>query len=492
MELNDRTAMEEASRCLMCLDAPCTGSCPASVDTAAFVRSIRMRNVDGASERMSGAPCDELCPSRRHCEMSCVRRAVDRPVMIGALRRYAAAASKAPAPRGDISVDFLGVRCENPFFLASSPVAGDDEMIGRAFEAGWAGAFYKTIGFFVADECSPRFDAIAKESTPWIGFRNMEQISDKPTEVNFENIARLKRAWPNKVIVASIMGRDADEWRRLAKMSEQAGADMIEGNFSCPQMTADGMGSDVGTSPELVREYTAAAVSGASIPFIAKMTPNITDITVPAAAAVEAGARGIAAINTVKSITSIDLAAMKVRPSVAGRSSISGYSGAAIKPIALRFAAELASSPSLRGVQLSGIGGVETWRDAAELLALGCRTVQVATAVMQYGYRIVDDLIDGLARYVGEMGHRSLDDMIGAALPSLAQPSDIDRRTVSRPSFDTARCVGCGRCAVSCGDAGHKAIAWDAASRRPSLGDCCPGCGLCTLVCPVGCITTSR
>jgi len=211
------------------------------------------------------------------------------------------------ALKKDLSIEFLGVKCENPFFLSSSPVGGNYDMVKKAFEAGWAGVYFKTVGIFVADECSPRFDQIGKEGLPWIGFKNMEQISDKPTEQNFEYMYRLKRDFPDKVLVATIMGSNDEEWKQLAKMCDQAGADLIEGNFSCPQMTSHAMGSDVGSTPELVKQYCQAVTSVTKTPFIAKMTPNVTNMVLPARAAVEGGAAGISAINTVKSITNIDL-----------------------------------------------------------------------------------------------------------------------------------------------------------------------------------------
>lgn len=390
----------------------------------------------------------------------------------------------------DLSIDFLGVRCENPFFLSSSPVGSNYEMVAKAFESGWGGVYYKTIGIFVADECSPRFDNVKKEGMPWLGFKNMEQISEKPTEVNFDNMYKLKKAYPEKIMVASIMGSTEEEWRKLAKMCDQVGVDLIEGNFSCPQMTSHAMGSDVGTSPELVRAYSKAVSETTKIPFIAKMTPNITDMTIPALAAMEGGAKGISAINTVKSITNIDLENMTAMPVVNGKSSISGYSGAAIKPIALRFVAQLLQNEKLKNVPISGIGGIETWRDSLEFLLLGCRNLQVTTSVMQYGYRIVEDMSNGLMHWMDERGYDKLDDFVGKALGNIIPAEELDRDFQILPDFNDHTCVGCGRCYVSCFDAGHQAIDWDAGKRRPVLNEQCVGCHLCLNVCPVmDCIT---
>lgn len=394
------------------------------------------------------------------------------------------------AVKKDLSIKYLGVNCENPFFLSSSPVGGNYDMVAKAFETGWGGVFFKTVGIFVADECSPRFDQTNKEGLPWLGFKNMEQISDKPTEKNFEFIYKLKRDYPDKVMVATIMGSTVEEWSQLAKMCDQAGADLIECNFSCPQMTSHAMGSDVGTNVDLVREYSKAVSSATKIPVIAKMTPNITSMEPAAIAAIEGGAAGVSAINTVKSITNIDFENMTGMPVVNGVSSISGYSGAAVKPIALRFVAQMLQNEKLKNIEISGIGGIETWRDALEFLVLGCRNVQVTTAVMQYGYRIVEDMISGVSHFMDERGYNRIEDFIGTALGNLVPAEDLNRDYKILVNFDDKKCIGCGRCYVSCYDAAHQAIDWNEKKRRPSLNDNCVGCHLCLNVCPVqGCIT---
>lgn len=394
------------------------------------------------------------------------------------------------AIKKDLSVNYLGVKCQNPFFLSSSPVGGNYDMVRKCYETGWAGCFFKTVGIFVADECSPRFDQTNKEGLPWLGFKNMEQISDKPTEQNFEYMYRLVRDYPEHVTVATIMGSSEEEWKQLAKMCDEAGVPLIEGNFSCPQMTSHAMGSDVGTNPELVKKYCEAVTSVTKIPFIAKMTPNITSMEVPARAALEGGAAAVSCINTIKSISNIDFENMTAMPVVNGKSSISGYSGAAVKPIALRFCANLLQDEIVGKRDLSGIGGIETWKDAAEFLALGCKTVQVTTAIMQYGYRIVEDMINGLAHFMDERGYDNLEQFIGCALPNIIPAEELNRDFRLLPKFDDKKCVGCGRCYVSCYDAAHQAIDWNEKKRRPELNDNCVGCHLCLNVCPVqGCIT---
>ena len=398
------------------------------------------------------------------------------------------------ALRKDLSIDYLGFKCENPFFLASSPVPSNYEMVARAYEAGWGGVFYKTIGVFIPDECSPRFDNCGEAGKAWSGFKNMEMISDKPLEQNLEYIARLKRDYPEKMMVVSIMGSSDEEWIKLAKLSTQAGADALECNFSCPQMVTSTMGSDVGQSEALVTQYSKAVVSATHLPVIAKMTPNIGNMELPAIAAVNGGAKGIAAINTIKSITNLDLDFMCPMPVVNGKSSISGYSGAAVRPIALRFITQLAQEPRLKDIPLSGIGGIETWRDAVEFMLVGARNLQVCTAVMQYGYRIVEDMISGVSHFMEEKGFNSLDEMIGLALPNIVGADDINRDFRSLAQIDQDKCVSCGRCYVSCQDGGHQAIDWDKDTRKYKVDENkCVGCQLCVLICPVmDCITPGQ
>jgi len=390
----------------------------------------------------------------------------------------------------DLSIEYLGVKFENPFCLSSSPVGSNYEMCAKALETGWGGIVYKTVGIFIADECSPRFDNNQKECTPWVGFKNMEQISDKPLEKNLEMMAKLKKDYPDKVLIASIMGSNDEEWAELAKLVTQTGADMIECNFSCPQMTSHAMGSDVGQNPDLVRHYSNIVSSNTHLPVIAKMTPNIGNMEIPAIAAIEGGAKSVSAINTIKSITNLDLDHLTAMPVVNGKSSISGYSGAAVKPIALRFITQMKQHPKLKDVEISGIGGIETWRDAVEFILVGCRNLQVTTAIMQYGYRIVEDMITGMSYFMEEKGFKSLDEMVGLALPNIVPAEELDRDFKVIPQINEDKCVGCGRCYISCFDAAHQAIDWNDEKRRPSINDNCVGCHLCLNVCPVqGAIT---
>ena len=486
---------EEASRCLLCQDAPCTKACKHG-DPARAIRAVRFDNhrlamrwvrdcTDDDLERAERACIHYNWPIRIHETLNVISK---EQVALGETQDEWA--DNAPS----LSIDFCGIRCENPFFLASSAVCTNYEMVARAFDAGWGGVFYKTICMQEIHEVSPRFDAMHDNAThgDFYGFRNMEQLSELPVDEDFDILRRLKQNYPTKIVVASIMGQTDEEWIELAKKSEAAGCDAVELNFSCPQMKYKGMGSDVGQDPELVQHYTACVKSCVSIPVIAKMTPNITHITEPAAASLLGGADALSAINTIKSVT------MEPDSEVAGHLTISGYSGRAVRPIAMRFVLELAqmSMPVDEGrerPELSGIGGIETWRDALEFIQLGCSNVQVCTAVMQYGYRIIDDLILGMQRYMVKRGVSSLQELVGERLSKFKQPETLDRDTIIYPKFNKDVCVGCGRCAVSCSDGGHQALEFDAVSRTPRLiGSKCVGCHLCRLVCPAGAISVSK
>ena len=354
--------------------------------------------------------------------------------------------------RKDLSITFMGVKFPNPFCLSSSPVGNCYDMCAKAYREGWGGVVFKTIGpkHYLIDEVSPRFDALTKEAEPFVGFKNMEQIAEHPLEENLADLRRLKKEFPNQVLIASIMGSNEEDWEELARLVTEAGADMIELNFSCPQMTSHAMGSDVGSNPELCRKYCQAVRRGTKLPFMAKMTPNITDMCDPAIASIEGGANGISAINTIKSIINVDLDKKVGLPIVDGKSSISGYSGKAVKPVALRFIQQMRMNPKLKDVELSGIGGIETWEDAAEFILLGCKNLQVTTGIMQYGYRIVEDMKNGLEHYMDEQGVDRLEDLVGLANKNIIPAEELDRDYIVYPEINKDKCVGCLLCGLVC------------------------------------------
>ena len=395
------------------------------------------------------------------------------------------------AKHADLSIDFCGFPCENPFFLSSSPVAATYDMCAKFLRAGGGGVVFKTIGTYIPDECSPRFDATRKEALPFVGFKNMEQISDHPYEENLEFLRKLKAEFPEKCLIVSIMGMNEDDWERLARDVTEAGADIIENNYSCPQMTQENMGSDVGANVDLITRFTKATLRGTHLPVMLKMTPNIEKMEVPARASIAAGGHAIAAINTVKSITGVDLDKFCGLPVVNGKSSISGYSGKAVKPMALRFIANMKQDPELKDVPISGIGGIETWEDCAEFLLMGCTNLQFTTSIMQYGYRIVEDMISGLSLWMAEKGFEKITDFVGLAVKNTIPAEEIERDFKVFPQIDYDKCVSCGRCYISCYDGAHQAIDWDEKTRKVTIDkDRCVGCQLCLHVCPVdGCIT---
>ncbi len=484
--------MEEVSRCLLCDNAPCSASCPYSLNPAKILRSLRFENTYGAYAQLkeSSLLANFSCAAcSAPCETSCVQRAAPIHIkrVLTALGEDSKAWEELPQTPVDLSCDFLGVHLENPFLLSSSVVASTYEKISRAFDMGWAGACFKTLCDFIPQEASPRYSAISS-GHGFAGFKNIEQLSSNSLDEDLDVIRRLKKDYPDKVIIASIMGRNDKEWERLAFLSQEAGANIIECNFSCPNMEENGLGVDIGQSIEAVSQCTKAARRGFTIPLLAKLTPNVADMRPFAHAAVENGADGIAAINTVKSLIGMNLDTYATEPSVQGRSGLGGYSGNAVKPIALRFIWEMASDSRLCNVPLSGMGGIETWRDAVEFLLLGANHVQITTAVMQYGARIIEDLTDGLTWYLREKALPSLSCLQGLGISNVTDLDKLNRQTKLIPQFNHKKCLSCGRCFISCRDGGHEAISMF--KGKPVLNPkVCVGCHLCVLVCPVASIS---
>ena len=416
----------------------------------------------------------------------------------------------------DLSIDFAGIKSPNPFWLASGPPTNTGAQVARAFEMGWGGAVWKTIGQPVVN-VSSRLGGLDEGGQRMVGLTNIELISDRPVETNFREIEDVKKRFPDRAVIASLMFGSQDEWTAAVRRSEDAGADGLELNFGCPHgMCERGMGSAIGQEPAVLRRITSWVREVARVPVLVKLTPNITDIMEPAVAAVEAGADGLVLINTVRSLVGVDLDRLVPVPDVAGRGSPGGYSGPAVKPIALRMVCDLARDDRIT-VPISGLGGVATWRDAAEFIALGSTSVQVCTAVMHHGYRIVEDLTDGLSYYLDEKGMSSVRDLIGLAAGRVTDWGELDLSYKVRADINPDTCIGCQVCYVSCRDGGHSAVHLpgeqltsghvapryrqvpkgadssepDSAGLRVPWVDQteCVGCNLCSLVCPVpGCI----
>jgi len=391
----------------------------------------------------------------------------------------------------DLSTNCGGIRSPNPFWLASAPPANSGDQVKRAFDHGWGGAVWKTLGTPIQN-VSSRFGALHYRGTRAIGFNNIELITDRPLEVNFREIAEVKKQYPKHAVIASLMVETEAEWRDMILRSIDAGADGLELNFGCPHgMCERGMGSAVGQEPALNERITGWVMKYSTIPVLVKLTPNVDDILPHGMAAKAGGANGVSLINTIKSIIGIDLDRLVPEPRVANASTNGGYCGPAVKPIALHMLGVLSRAPEF-GLPISGIGGVSNWRDAAEFLALGASSVQVCTEVMLRGYRVVEDMIEGLSTWMEEKGFKSLDQLIGKAVPKYEEWGDLDMNYETIAKIDPAKCIGCHLCVVACDDGAHQCIHLDQPDTFvPRVDESeCVGCNLCQIVCPVsGCIS---
>jgi dihydropyrimidine dehydrogenase (NAD+) subunit PreA len=395
----------------------------------------------------------------------------------------------------DLTTDFLGIKSPNPFWLASAPPTDKEYNVRRAFEAGWGGVVWKTLGSEgppVVNVNGPRYGAIYGADRRLLGLNNIELITDRDLFTNLEEIKRVKADYPDRAMIVSIMVPCEEEaWKAILPLVEDTGADGIELNFGCPHgMSERGMGAAVGQVPEYIEMVTRWCKQYYSKPVIVKLTPNITDVRLPAAAAKRGGADAVSLINTINSITSVNLNSMSPEPSIDGKGSHGGYCGPAVKPIAMSMVSEIARFEETQGLPISGIGGVTTWRDAAEFMALGCGNVQVCTAVMTYGFKIVEEMISGLSQWMDEKGHTNTADFIGMAVPNVTDWKYLNLNYIAKAVINQDDCISCGRCYAACEDTSHQAIAMSADRTFTVIDAECVACNLCVEVCPVeNCIT---
>ncbi|MGR3623856.1 NAD-dependent dihydropyrimidine dehydrogenase subunit PreA [Pseudophaeobacter sp.] len=395
----------------------------------------------------------------------------------------------------DLTTEFLGIKSPNPFWLASAPPTDKEYNVRRAFEAGWGGVVWKTLGSEgppVVNVNGPRYGAIFGADRRLLGLNNIELITDRSLEINLEEITRVKKDYPDRAVIVSIMVPCEEQaWKDILPKVEATGADGIELNFGCPHGMAErGMGSAVGQVPEYIQMVTEWCKKYYSKPVIVKLTPNITDVRFPARAAKAGGGDAVSLINTINSIVSVDLDQMAPEPTVGGKGTHGGYCGPAVKPIAMNMVAEIARCPQTHGLPISAIGGVTTWKDAAEFMALGAGNVQVCTAAMTYGFGVVKEMISGLSTWMDEKGYTSTQDFIGMAVPNVTDWQYLDLNYVAKAKISQEDCIKCGRCFAACEDTSHQAIEMSADRVFTVKDDECVACNLCVSVCPIeGCIT---
>jgi len=396
----------------------------------------------------------------------------------------------------DLRNSFVGIKSPNPFWLASAPPTDKAYNVERAFKAGWGGVVWKTLGEDppVVNVNGPRYGAIWSDDRRLMGLNNIELITDRELQVNLREIKEVKKKWPDRAMVVSLMVPcEESSWKYILPLVEETEADGIELNFGCPHgMSERGMGSAVGQVPEYIEMVTRWCKATTNMPVIVKLTPNITDVRYPARAAHKGGADAVSLINTINSIVSVDLDIFAPVPTIDGKGSHGGYCGPAVKPIALNMVAEIARDPETAGLPISGIGGVTTWRDAAEFMALGAGNVQVCTAAMTYGFKIVEEMISGLGNWMDEKGHTTLEDFTSRAVPNVTNWQYLNLNHITKAKIDQDLCIKCGRCHIACEDTSHQAItaSKDGARFFEVIDEECVGCNLCVNVCPIAeCIT---
>ena len=396
----------------------------------------------------------------------------------------------------NLSSNFVGIKSPNPFWLASAPPTDKEYNVRRAFEAGWGGVVWKTLGLdpHIVNVNGPRYGAVWGADRRLLGLNNIELITDRPLDINLQEIKNVKRDYPDRAMIVSLMVPcEEAPWKEILPKVEETEADGLELNFGCPHgMSERGMGAAVGQVPEYIEMVTRWVKQNTRMPVIVKLTPNISDITYPAEAALKGGADAVSLINTVASITSVNLDSFSPEPSIGGKGSHGGYCGPAVKPIALNMVAQIARNSMTHSLPISGIGGITTWRDAAEFLTLGAGNVQVCTAAMTYGFKIVSEMISGLSQWMDEKEIKSVDNIIGRALPNFTEWQHLDLNYITKAEIDQDLCIKCGRCYAACEDTSHQAITNTINGKRgfEVIDSECVACNLCVNVCPVdNCIT---
>lgn len=392
----------------------------------------------------------------------------------------------------DLSIQFCGIKSPNPFWLASGPATNSAYQLQRAFESGWGGAVWKTIGEPIMNTVN-RYGGLDGPEQKLIGLNNIELISDRDLEANLREITDVKKEWPDRALIVSLMVESTKEaWHDIVRRTEDTGCDAIELNYGCPHgMSERGMGSAVGQVPEYCTMITEWVREASSVPIIVKLTPNVSDIVPPARAAVKGGADALSLINTINSIIGVDLDTFEIIPSVRGKGTHGGFAGPAVKPVALHMVSAVSRDKEV-GVPVSGIGGISTWRDAAEFMLLGATTIQVCTAVMHYGFRIVEDMVDGMDNWLNDKGFSSVGDIIGKSLEGITEFGELDLLYTTVARIDKETCISCNLCYIACEDSAHQCIElkpYNGGTRPEVKEEDCVGCRLCAMVCPVdGCI----
>ncbi len=392
----------------------------------------------------------------------------------------------------NLANEFLGIKSPNPFWLASAPPTDKAYNVERAFKQGWGGVVWKTLGEDgppIVNVNGPRYGAIFGPDRKLAGFNNIELITDRPLQLNLREIKQVKKNWPDRAVVVSLMVPcEEDAWKAILPLVEETGADGVELNFGCPHgMSERGMGSAVGQVPEYIEMVTRWVKANTRMPVIVKLTPNITDIRYPARAALKGGADAVSLINTINSITGVNLDSFAPEPTIDNKGTHGGYCGPAVKPIAMNMVAEIARDEQTKGLPISAIGGISNWRDAAEFMALGAGNVQVCTAAMVYGFKIVKEMISGLSNWMDKNNYNSLDDFIGKAVPNITDWQYLNLNYITKARINQDLCISCGRCYIACEDTSHQAISNIKNGERyfEVKEEECVGCNLCVNACPI-------